>query len=168
MSSSEGLGQQRRALLAAPLLALAGCGFELKRAASLQFQSIALTGFAPRSPLAEELRTALARSVTVVDAPAQAQVVFHALRDERTRRVVTFTASGQVRDIQLRMLLKYRAETPAQRELVPDTEIVQLRELTFAESKTLGKEQEAQQLFLEMQSDIVLQLMLRLSTIRLS
>lgn len=155
-------------LLATPWLALAGCGFELKRAAELHFDSIALTGFPPRSPLAEELRSVLARSVTVMDSPAQAQVVFQALRDERTRRVVTFTASGQVRDIQLRMLLKYRAETPAQRELVPDTEIVQLRELTFIEAKTLGKEQEAQQLFLEMQSDIVLQLMLRLSTIRLS
>jgi LPS-assembly lipoprotein len=164
---SEPAGLRRRLLQAAPLLLLAGCGFELKRAATLQFQSIALTGFAPRSPLAEELRVALARSVTVLESPAQAQVVFLALSDERTRRVVAFTASGQVRDIQLRMRLKYRAQTPAQRELVPDSEILLIREMTFIEAKALGKEQEEQDLFREMQSDLVLQVQLRLSAIRL-
>ncbi len=164
---SEPAGLRRRLLQAVPLLLLAGCGFELKRAATLQFQSIALTGFAPRSPLAEELRVALARSVTVLESPAQAQVVFQALSDERTRRVVAFTASGQVRDIQLRMRLKYRAQTPAQRELVPDSEILLIREMTFIEAKALGKEQEEQDLFREMQSDLVLQVQLRLSAIRL-
>ncbi len=162
------MATRRRLLLAVPLLGLAGCGFELKRAAALQFESIALTGFAPRSPLAEELRTALERSVTVKESPAQAQVVLQALSDLRTRRAVALTASGQVRDIQLRMLLKYRAQTPAQRELIPDSEIVLFREMTYLESKTLGKEQEEQQLFREMQSDIVLQVVLRLSAIRLS
>jgi LPS-assembly lipoprotein len=163
---SEPAGLRRRLLLASPLL-LAGCGFELRRAATLQFQSIALTGFAPRSPLAEELRVALARSVTVLESPAQAQVVLQALSDERTRRVVAFTASGQVRDIQLRMRLKYRAQTPAQRELVPDAEILLIREMSFIESKALGKEQEEQDLFREMQSDVVLQVVLRLSAIRI-
>ena len=57
MSLSEALLPRRRLLLATPLLALAGCGFELKRAAELHFDSIALTGFEPRSPLAQELRT---------------------------------------------------------------------------------------------------------------
>jgi LPS-assembly lipoprotein len=169
MSLSEAATMRRRLLLlATPLLVLAGCGFELRRAAALQFQSIALTGFAPRSPLAQDLRVALERSVTVKESPAQAQVVFQAISDERTRRAVAFTASGQVRDIQLRMTLKYRAQTPSQRELIADSEIVLFRELTYVESKTLGKEFEEQDLYREMQSDIVLQVMLRLSTIRLT
>jgi LPS-assembly lipoprotein len=166
MSSSE-LAPRRRLLLAAPALLLAGCGFELKRAAKLQFESIALTGFAPRSPLAQELRATLERSITVKESPAQAQVVFQALADERIRRAVAFTASGQVRDIQLRMLLRYRAQTPAERELIPESKIELIREMTFIEAKALGKQQEEQDLFREMQSDIVLQLMLRLSAIRL-
>jgi len=37
--------------------------------------------------------------------------------------------------------------------------------MTFIESKALGKEQEEQDLFREMQSDVVLQIVLRLSTI---
>jgi len=167
MSSSELAPRRRRLLLAAPALLLAGCGFELKRAAELQFDSIALIGFAPRSPLAQELRTTLERSITVKESPAQSQVVFQALGDERIRRAVAFTASGQVRDIQLRMVLRYRAQTPAERELIPDSKIELIREMTFIESAALGKQQEEQDLFREMQSDIVLQVMLRLSAIRL-
>jgi len=167
MSLSESAMLRRRLLLAAPLLALAGCGFELKRAAALQFDSIALTGFAARSPLAQELRTTLERSISVKESPAQAQVVLQALGEERLRRAVAFTASGQVRDIQLRTIFRYRAQTPAERELIPDSRIELIREMSFIESAALGKEQEEQDLFREMQSDIVLQVMLRLSTIRL-
>ena len=167
MSSSEFAPRRRLVLQAAPALLLAGCGFELKRVAALQFDSIALTGFAPRSPLAQELRTTLERTVTVKESPAQAQVVFQALGDERIRRAVAFTASGQVRDIQLRTVLRYRAQTPSERVLIPDSKIELIREMTFIEGKALGKEQEEQDLFREMQSDIVLQLVLRLSTIRL-
>jgi LPS-assembly lipoprotein len=167
MSSSEASARRRRLLWAAPALLLAGCGFELKRAAELHFESIALTGFAPRSPLAQELRTALERSVKVTEDQAQAQVVFQALADRRTRRAVAYTASGQVRDIQLRMLLRYRAQTPSERELIPVSEIEKIREMTFIESAALGKQQEEQDVYREMQSDMVLQLMLQLSTIRL-
>jgi LPS-assembly lipoprotein len=158
---------RRRLLLVAPALVLAACGFELKRVAALQFDSIALTGFAQRSPLEKELRATLERSIVVKESPAQAQVVFQALSEERRRRAVAFTASGQVRDIQLRTILRYRAQTPSERELIPDSKIELIREMTFIESAALGKEQEEQDLFREMQSDIVLQLMLRLSTIRL-
>ena len=167
MSSSEASVRRRRLLRAAPALLLAGCGFELKRAAELHFESIALTGFAPRSPLAQELRTTLERSVKVTEDQAQAQVVFQALADQRTRRAVAYTASGQVRDIQLRMLLRYRAQTPSERELIPVSAIEKIREMTFIESAALGKQQEEQDVYREMQSDIVLQLMLQLSTIRL-
>jgi LPS-assembly lipoprotein len=167
MSSSDFAPRRRALLWAAPALLLAGCGFELKRAAELQFDSIALIGFAPRSPLARELRATLERSISVKESPAQAQVVLQALDEERIRRAVAYTASGQVRDIQQRLVFRYRAQTPSERELIPDSKIELIREMTFIESKALGKEQEEQDLFREMQSDIVLQLMLRLSAIRL-
>ena len=165
MSSSE--NARRRLLLAAPLLLLAGCGFELRRAAELHFDSIALSGFEPRSPLARELRAALERSISVKEAPAQAQVVLQALQEQRVRRVVAFTASGQVRDIQLRKIFRYRAQTPGERELIPEARFELVREMTFIESAALGKQQEEQDLFREMRSDIVQQVLLRLSSIRL-
>jgi len=160
---------RRRLILALPLAGVAGaCGFKLRGAADLHFNSVALTGFAPRSPLAEELRTVLERTVVVEPALAKAEVVLHSLTDARTRKAVAFTASGQVRDVQLRTVFRYRVHTPTGRELIAESEISLYRDLTFIESKALGKEQEELQLYREMQSDIVLQVMLRLSAIRLS
>jgi LPS-assembly lipoprotein len=167
MSSSEISARRRRLLTAAPLLALAGCGFQLKGVASFRFDSISLTGFEPRSPLEKELRAVLERSLTIKESQAQAQVVLQALSEQRLRRAVSFTASGQVRDVQFRLIFRYRAQTPAERELIPDSRIELYREMTFVESQALGKQQEADDLFREMQSDIVQQVVLRLSAITL-
>ena len=66
---------RRRAFLAATAAALAGCGFELKRAPELRFNTVQLTGFRPRSALAEELRISInaSKSTQVVDSISQAQ-----------------------------------------------------------------------------------------------
>src|SRR5690349_6792094 len=103
MSSSE-----RRLVVAAAALALAGCGFELRRPPTFAFRSIALTGFAPRSPLAADLRRALARTLTVVDAPGAADVVLQATSDERGKGVVASTSAAQVREFQLRLKFAFR------------------------------------------------------------
>lgn len=146
---------------------LAGCGFELRRAPELRFRTIALNGFAPRSPLAEELTQNInaSRTTLVVDAPAQAQVVFDAIADARERSVVASTAAGQVRELQLRARLNFRLRTPAGRELIPPTEILLSRDMSYSETVALAKEQEEAFLFRSMQSDIVAQVMRRLAAV---
>ena len=54
----------RRRFLLGAALALAGCGFELKRPPALSFNTIQLSGFAPRSPLAAELKRSIDASST--------------------------------------------------------------------------------------------------------
>ena len=160
---------QRRLLLVAFIgAAAAGCGFQLRRAPELHFRTIALTGFRPRSPLAEELRLQLDSSPTtkVVEAAAQAQVVFEALLDVRERSVVGSTAAGQVRELQLRTRLQFRLRTPAGRELIPATELVLARDMNYSEELALAKEQEEALLFRTMQSDIVAQVMRRLAAVQ--
>jgi LPS-assembly lipoprotein len=162
-------GIRRRSLLAglcAPAL-LAGCGFQLRGMPPTSFQTIALTGFPPRSPMAEALKRNLADGVKVVDSPAAAEVVLQALADRRERNVVASTSAAQVREVQLRVVLQFRAHTPAGRELLPPAELMQTRDLTFAESAALAKEHEENELFRDMQADVVAQVMRRLSAIRL-
>ena len=43
-------------LIAAPLLVLSACGFELRRAPELRFRTIHLTGFKPRTPVGEGVK----------------------------------------------------------------------------------------------------------------
>jgi LPS-assembly lipoprotein len=158
---------RRRLLAAAPLLVLAGCGFELRRPPPLAFQRIALAGFAPRSPLATEFRRSLAAQVQVLDAPAQAQVVLQALADEREKSVVASTSAAQVREYQLRLKFGFSVRTPAGHELIAPAELLLSRDLSYREDFALAKQQEEEELYREMQSDVVAQVLRRLASIRL-
>jgi LPS-assembly lipoprotein len=162
------MADRRRLLVAVAAVALVGCGFELRRAPEMHFGTIALTGFKPRSPLADELRMQINASPTtkVVEATTQAQVVLEALNDARERTVVASTAAGQVRELQLRTRLLFRLRTPAGRELIPATEILLSRDMSYSEELALAKEQEEGLLYRTMQSDIVSQVMRRLAAVK--
>jgi LPS-assembly lipoprotein len=146
---------------------LGGCGFKLRGTPPMSFQTIALTGFAPRSPMAEAIQRSLAEGVRVVDSPAAADVVLQGLADRRERNIVATTSAAQVREVQLLVVLRFRAHTPTGRELLPAAELLQTRDLTFAESAALAKEHEENELFRDMQADVVAQVMRRLAAIRL-
>jgi LPS-assembly lipoprotein len=166
-----GAESARRAWLAGlgGALALAGCGFELRRAPALSFRTVQLRGFAERSPLAEELRVNINASQTtlVVDSAAQAQVILEAQTDRRERSVVASTAVGQVREIQLRSRFSFRLRTPGGRELIAPREILLTRDMSYSETIALAKEQEEAALYRAMQSDIVAQVMRRLAAVTL-
>jgi len=155
-------------LLAVVASTLAGCGFELRRAPELRFRTIALSGFKINSPLAEELRLNINQSPTtvVVEAASQAQVVLESISDARERSVVASTAAGQVRELQLRTRFNFRLRTPAGRELIPATELLLSRDMSYSESVALAKEQEEALLYRTMQSDIVAQVMRRLAAVQ--
>ena len=161
----------RRSVVAAlGIGVLAGCGFELKRAPELRFRTVQLVGFAPRSPLATELRNSIDASTTtkVVDSAAQAQVVLEAIADSREKGVVASTAAGQVTEFQLRARFRFRLRNAAGKELIPSTEILQSRDMSYTESAALAKEQEEATLYRAMQADIVSQVMRRLASVQLS
>ena len=165
MSSSE-----RRQLLLAiasvgSSLTLGGCGFDLRQPARVSFSSIALVGFARRSPLADELKRQLQKQVLVLDAPDKAEVVLQALDDVREKSVVASTAAAQVRELQLRLKFNFRARTPGGRELIPRAELMVSRDLSYSETAALAKEHEEAELFREMQSDIVAQVLRRLAAV---
>ena len=157
---------RRRAILLAGA-AVSACGFELRRAPELNFRTVQLIGFKPHSPLADELRQSLATSATttVVESAAQAQVQLEALADARDKSVVASTATGQVREIQVRARLSFRLRTPAGKELIAPTEIALSRDMSYSESVALAKEQEEALLYRAMQSDIVAQVMRRLAAV---
>lgn len=150
------------------LSTLAGCGFELRRAPELRFATVQLVGFRPRSPLADELRLNInaSQSTLVVDSASQAQAVFEVLNESRDKGVVASTAAGQVREVQLRLRLSFRLRTVAGKELIPATDMLLTRDMSYSESAALAKEHEEQLLYRAMQSDIVSQIMRRLASVQ--
>jgi LPS-assembly lipoprotein len=147
---------------------LAGCGFKLRGAYNYAFKTIAIQPN-PGGGVASELRLSFGDTVQVLarDAdPAKAQVVLDVIQELREKVVVGMNASGQVREFQLRIRVKFRLRTPEGKELIPDAEIIQQRDISFNESAVLAKEAEEGLLYRDMQSDIVQQLMRRLAAVR--
>jgi LPS-assembly lipoprotein len=146
---------------------LAGCGFKLRQAPEFAFQTI-YVGTAPTSGLGKELKRDIAANgkVTVVNTPAAAQVILEVMNEQREKVVVGLNASGQVREFELRVRLRFKLRTPDGKELIPDSEIVQQQDISYNESVALAKEAEEQLLYRSMQTDIVQQLMRRLAAIK--
>jgi len=158
--------QRRLFLLSA--VALAGCGFELRREPELQFRSLTLQGFKPGSPFAAELKRQLARTqVQLLEDPNKAELVLEAKRDERSKNAVVSTSAGQVREWQLKLNVDFLIRTPGMDVLLPRTELRILRDMNYTESQALAKEQEEASLYRAMQSEAVALLMRRLAAIRL-
>jgi LPS-assembly lipoprotein len=63
--------------------------------------------------------------------------------------------------------LRFKLRTPAGKELVPDTDLLLTRDVSFNESSVLAKEGEEQLLYRTMQSDMVVQVMRRLAAVKL-
>jgi LPS-assembly lipoprotein len=160
----------RRALLQAAALAplLAGCGFQLRRAPDFAFRSIALA-MPATSALAVELRRQLEGTgrLEIVADPGKAEVVLDSPGEQRERSVVSVTATGEVREFQLRIRFRFSLRTPEGRELLPVAEIMRQIDQSYSESAALSKEQEALMLYQNMQSDVVQQVMRRLATVKI-
>jgi LPS-assembly lipoprotein len=159
------LGQT--ALLGSAALGLSACGFKLRGSQVFAFSSLAVLP-QPGGPLALELRRSFGSAVKVLPADApltQAQVVLDILQEAREKVVVGTNSSGQVRELQLRIRLKFKARTPQGKELLPETDIVLQRDLSFNESVVLAKDAEEALLYRDMQSDLVQQLLRRLAAL---
>ena len=150
-------------------LALPGCGFALRGAPSFAFKTL-YSPFPESSVLGAELRRSLesggnVQIITDAKQIDKAQVILDVLQDAREKVVVGLNASGQVREFKLLMRFQFKLRSAKNTELIPVTEIVQQRDISFNESAVLAKETEEALLYREMQSDIVRQIMRRLATV---
>ena len=151
-------------------LTLSACGFKLREAPTLAFTSL-YVGAADGSLFGNELKrslTSLGALQVVNDAKLKqtAQVLLEVLQDQREKTVVGVNAAGQVREFQLRIRVKFRLVTPQGKDLIEETELLQQRDISFNESAVLAKEAEEGQLYRNMQTDIVQQLLRRLAAIK--
>ncbi len=149
---------------------LSGCGFQLRQSADLPFKSLFL--ILPRqSALGTDLRRNLASQAnlkvfTEGHDMATAEVVLDVMSEVRERVVVGLNASGQVRELQLRLKVKFRLRTPQGQNLIPEVELQQQRDLSFLESAALSKDIEENMMYRDMQVDIVQQILRRLVAVK--
>lgn len=153
------------------LAVLAGCGFELRKPPSFNFQRLHLEGPAGSSLFQSVVRNLQGMDGLIVSTVArereQAQVVLILEAEIPVKEVTGRTATGAVREFNLRLSVSLRAVDHRGVELLPRTTITQRREISFSESAALSKETEEQMLFAEMRDDLLQQILRRLANIKL-
>lgn len=154
-------------LLAVQAAVLAGCGFQLRGAQDIPFDTM-FVGFGPNSPFGAQLaRNIRAGSRTrVVADRAQAQAIVDLLGEARERDVLSVNAQGRAREVQLRLRVTFRVHDGKGRDFIGPTQIVVYRDVAINESQILAGEAEETLLFRDMQTDTVQQLLRRLAAIK--
>ncbi len=162
----------RRTVLTSACVAalLTGCGFELRKAPNYAFSTL-FSSAPENAPIGVKLRRSLESSgrVDVITNPKQieqAQVIFEQLAELREKIVVGRTATGAIREFQLRLRFRFRLRTQGGKELIPDSEIVLTRDINFNETGALSKESEEALLYRDMENDLVQQIQRRLAAVR--
>jgi LPS-assembly lipoprotein len=152
-----------RTLVLLAALSLASCGFQLRGAAPLPFNTLYVPGAAGGIALDLKRNIQAGTDAKVVDEAKQADAVLQFTREERQKVILSLTATGRVREFQLRYIVGFRVVDNKGNDYVPQSTIELTRDITFNDADVLAKESEEQLLYRDMQNDMVQQIMRRLA-----
>ncbi len=156
-------------LLISPLL-LSACGFQLRGSNGeyrIPFKTVYLN-FPETSPLGNELKRNIRAldGTQVVQDPKAADATVQLISETRDRKVLALNSQGRVRDYSLYYTVVFRVTNKFGKDLLGPTTIVLRRDINFNESEVMAKEQEETQLYRDMQSDLVQQILRRLTALK--
>lgn len=157
----------RLALVAALLLSIAACGFQLRGSAQLPFDTIYVPN--ANAGIALDLKRTIraGTSTRVLDSPKDAQAVLEFTQESREKEILSLTGAGRVREFNLHYRVRYRVHDGKGRQYIPPTTLAQVRNIFYSDSIILAKESEEQLLYRDMQNDMVQQIMRQLAAAKL-
>jgi len=144
------------------LALLAGCGFQLRGQAQLPFETLFIPG---TDSLSVELRrnVVAASKTRLADSAERAQAVLGFTTQAREKVILSFTSTGKVNEYRFRYRVGFRVTDPKGAQVfLPTTEILLTRDMAYNDAQVLAKENEEGQLYRDMQTDMVQQIMRRL------
>ena len=152
-----------RALIAAVFMLLAGCGFQLRGAGELPFETLFIPGTGAGIGLDLKRNIQSGTRTRVVDDQKLAQAVLQFTEDVREKTILSLSGTGRVREFQLRYRVGFRVHDGRGNEFLPASRIVLTRYFTFNDTEVLSKELEEAQIYREMQFDMVQQVLRRIA-----
>lgn len=157
-----------RALAAALMLLLAGCGFQFRGTTDFppQMAVIHIAATDRYSPFYRELVTVLRRSdVTLTDDPAKARTIVRILTDDTGRRLLSVTARNVPAEYEVYYRVRFAVDVDGV-ETVPLEQLALTREYAFDENAVLGKAGEEEVIRQALASDLVGLVTRRLTAVR--
>ena len=147
-------------------LLLAACGFQLRGVAGLPFETLFVPGATGGIALELKRNIQSGSATRVVDDPkaAEAQLLFS--EETRFKEILALSTAGRVREYRLVYRVGFRVGDGKGGDFVPPSTVTLTRDVTYDDAVALAKETEEQQLYRDMQADMVQQIMRRIATAR--
>jgi LPS-assembly lipoprotein len=153
-----------RAFLFATILLLTACGFHLRGQTGMPFTALYLENANQQSPFIAELsRNLEANKVILVNTADKADVILQIVSEIPEKQILTLSGTGRVNEFQLRYRVSLRAYDLKQNTWIPAEEMMIRRDFSYDDTKILAKEAEEALLYQSMRSDMVQQIIRRLS-----
>ena len=144
--------------------ALIGCGFHLRGSANVPFQTLYIPDAKTGVALALKRNIEAGTNAKVVDDPKTADAILELQGENKEKIILSLSGTGRVSEFRLRYSVRYRVHDGKGNEYVPSSLVQLTRDMTYDDSQILAKEAEEQLLFRDMQSDMVQQVLRRLSS----
>ena len=145
-------------------LLLSACGYHLRGQASMPFKTLYLGVENPNTAFISDLRRSLeANHVQLVNSAEQADVVLNIVFEFSDKQILSLGGGGRVNEFRLTYRVSLRAYDLKQQDWIPAEEMELRRDYSYDDTKTLAKEAEEALLFQNMRSDMVQQIVRRLS-----
>lgn len=143
---------------------MAGCGFHLRGQAAMPFDTLYLDAANPNSPFTKELRLNLeANKVQLVGTAEQADVVLNIVYETPDKQILSLSGGGRVNEFQLLYRVSLRAYDLKRQDWIPAEEFVMRRDYYYNDNNVTAMEAEENLLYQSMRSDMVQQVVRRLS-----
>jgi LPS-assembly lipoprotein len=153
-----------RVLLVAGLLTATGCGFQLRGSATVPFNTLYIPNATTGIALDLKRNIEAGTQAKVVNDAKTADAILDLFGENKEKIILSLTGTGRVREFRLRYTVNYRVHDGKGSEYVPRTIVQLTRDVTYSDTEILAKEAEEQLLFRDMQSDLVQQILRRLSS----
>ncbi|WP_186424751.1 LPS assembly lipoprotein LptE [Cupriavidus metallidurans] len=152
---------------AAAAALLGGCGFHMRGNADFAFKRLYI-GIPENSLMGADLRRNIRNGsdTQIVTDRKEADALLEVMADTRAKSILSITAEGVVREYRLTYRFTFRLRDASGKDLIPPSTLLLTRDLTYNEANTLAKDYEEQQLYRDMQRDVVNQLMRRLASVK--
>lgn len=152
-----------RALLFLLVLSLSACGFQLRGTAALPFDTLYIPNTTGGVALDLKRNIQGGTRTRVVDNEKTAQALMELSGESKFRNILSLSGAGRVRELQLVYRVNLRVHDGKGGEFIPLTTLSITRDLTYNDTDVLAKEAEEAAIYREMQSDLVQQILRRLS-----
>ncbi|MBZ4201425.1 MAG: hypothetical protein LAC66_05980 [Methylotenera sp.] len=146
-------------------LLVSGCGFHPRGMSEVTFKTLSIQG--GNLSLSRELRQTLkSNGIKVLDNQDEAALMFEMLNESNEKRILSLSGGGTVREYELVYKLNFRTRIPNDPIWSEPQTVQSRRNFSYNDKALLAKLDEENKLNADMRSEVVREIMRRLSAIK--